>query len=83
MAKRKYKIPNNGLRYLVNVSGGKDSTASLLWALDNLPKDRIDVVYCDTGWEHKSVYEYLDYLENKLDIKIERIKTIGFEQLCV
>ena len=70
------------MKYLVSISGGKDSTACLLWALDNLLREDIIPYFIDTKWEHHSVYEYLDYLEEKLDIKIKRIESEGFENLC-
>mgnify|MGYP003139368125 CR=1 FL=1 len=62
-------------KILVPVSGGKDSTASLLLALHNKSKDNIVAVFDDTGWEHPLTYDYLTYLEERLDIKI--YKTIG------
>jgi len=71
------------MKYLVSLSGGKDSTACLLWALDTLPKDDIIPYYIDTLLEHDAVYEYLDYLENRLDIKIKRIVSEGMEALSV
>ena len=69
------------MKYLVSLSGGKDSTACLLWALETLPKDDIIPYYIDTKWEHESVYKYLDYLEDKLDIKIKRIESEGMVEL--
>jgi len=70
------------MKYLVSLSGGKDSTACLLWALENIEKDKVIPYYLDTKWEHHSVYEYLDYLETELKIKIERIESIGMVELC-
>jgi len=69
------------MKYLVSLSGGKDSTACLLWALDTLPKEDVIPYYIDTKWEHDAVYEYLEYLEEKLDIKIKRIESEGMEAL--
>jgi 3'-phosphoadenosine 5'-phosphosulfate sulfotransferase (PAPS reductase)/FAD synthetase len=69
------------MKYLVILSGGKDSTACLLWALETLPKEDIIPYYIDTKWEHDAVYKYLDYLEDKLDIKIKRIESEGMEAL--
>ena len=69
------------MKYLLSLSGGKDSTACLLWALDTLPNKDIIPYYIDTKWEHDAVYEYLDYLEEKLDIKIKRLKSEGMEAL--
>jgi 3'-phosphoadenosine 5'-phosphosulfate sulfotransferase (PAPS reductase)/FAD synthetase len=69
------------MKYLVSLSGGKDSTACLLWALDTLPKADIIPYYIDTKWEHDSVYVYLDYLEKELDIKIKRLESEGMVEL--
>jgi 3'-phosphoadenosine 5'-phosphosulfate sulfotransferase (PAPS reductase)/FAD synthetase len=65
------------MKYIVSVSGGKDSTALLLYALNNLQvnkEDEIVPVFCDTGWEHDDTYNYIDYLEEKLNIKIIKIQ---------
>jgi len=65
----------------INVSGGKDSTALLLWTLDDeLPNCRY--VYADTQHEHPLVYEYMTYLEEKTGVKIERVQSEGFLELC-
>jgi len=59
---------------IISVSGGKDSTATLLKALEEYGKDELIVIFNDTGWEHPDTYTYLDYLESALDIKITHIK---------
>lgn len=59
--------------HLVSVSGGKDSTATLLLALKQFPKST-HAVFADTGNEHEATYEYLDYLERALGLKIHRLK---------
>ena len=65
----------------INVSGGKDSTALLLWTLDEgLPNCRY--VYADTKHEHPAVYDYLDYLQHKTGVTIERVESEGFLELC-
>jgi 3'-phosphoadenosine 5'-phosphosulfate sulfotransferase (PAPS reductase)/FAD synthetase len=59
--------------HLVSVSGGKDSTATLLLALKQFPAST-HAVFADTGNEHEATYEYLDYLEQALGLKIQRLK---------
>jgi 3'-phosphoadenosine 5'-phosphosulfate sulfotransferase (PAPS reductase)/FAD synthetase len=59
---------------LVSVSGGKDSTATLLLAMERHPHDEIRAAFADTGNEHESTYEYVDYLEQVTGIKIHRVK---------
>jgi 3'-phosphoadenosine 5'-phosphosulfate sulfotransferase (PAPS reductase)/FAD synthetase len=70
------------MKYIVSISGGKDSTASLLYLLDIAKKEDVIPVFCDTKWEADETYEYLNYLENKLDIDIVRIETEGMIELA-
>lgn len=63
------------------VSGGKDSTATLVLAIKELGRDKVVPVFTDTGFEHPLTYEYLDYLEEKLHIKIHRVRNNEFKDL--
>jgi 3'-phosphoadenosine 5'-phosphosulfate sulfotransferase (PAPS reductase)/FAD synthetase len=58
---------------IISVSGGKDSTALLLLALE-LHAENMQAVFADTGNEHPQTYEYLDYLEQALGVSIRRVK---------
>ena len=68
----------------INVSGGKDSTALLLWSLEQPEefKEKCRYVYADTKHEHPAVYKYLSYLEFVTGVKIERIESEGFLEMC-
>ena len=59
-------------KVIVSMSGGKDSTATALLAIERDVDPML--AFADTGHEHPSTYEYVDYLEKKLGIKIERCK---------
>ena len=59
------------MRHIVSVSGGKDSVATALH-LRELGVE-YEMVFMDTGWEHPSLYEHLDYLEGVLG-PIKRIR---------
>lgn len=48
------------IQHLVNVSGGKDSTACYLLAIESGREFR--AVFADTGNEHEAVYEYIESL---------------------
>lgn len=71
------------VKHVISVSGGKDSTATLLLALDRCPADSIIPIFCDTGNEHEQTYEYLAYLEQTLNIKITRLKADFSKQIAV
>jgi len=66
---------------VLSISGGKDSTAMWLYALETKPEGDILPVFADTGHEHPLTYEYLDYLESKLG-PIRRIKTDFSEEIA-
>lgn len=64
---------------VVSMSGGKDSTAQALIALESYSDVRF--VFADTGHEHTKTYEYIDYLERRLGIQIERVRADFSNQL--
>ena len=73
---------NDGKPNWISVSGGKDSTALMLWTIEQeIPNCRY--VYADTQHEHSSVYEYLTYLEDRVGVSIERVQSKGFLQMCI
>lgn len=54
---------------IISVSGGKDSTALLLLAIERQP-DNLQAVFADTGNEHQITYDYVQYLsENVFPIR--------------
>ena len=56
-------------RFTVLFSGGKDSLASLLWVLENVPHDRWNVVYLEvTGNTHELCSRYVADVCWELDI---------------
>lgn len=60
--------------HVVSVSGGKDSAATALLALETQPRESLRFVFADTGNEHELTYEYVDYMEHHLDITIDRVR---------
>ncbi len=63
------------IRHIVNLSGGKDSTALAIYLRDRLPD--LEYVFCDTEKELDETYEYLDRLEAYLGTKVIRLKHDG------
>lgn len=66
---------------IVSVSGGKDSTATLLVAIA-LEAENLQAVFADTGNEHEQTYEYLDYLERVTRTQIRRVKADFTRQIA-
>lgn len=50
---------------IVSVSGGKDSTALLLLAIER-ETPNLQAVFADTGHEHPQTYEYVQYLNDQV-----------------
>lgn len=52
----------------IGCSGGKDSTALLLWAIheSGLPRDSLRLTFCDTKNEDRLTYEHLDLLRKAI-----------------
>jgi len=67
---------------VVSVSGGKDSTACALLALEKYPNEDIRFVFADTGNENEITLEYInDYLAKVLDREITTVKADFTSQL--
>lgn len=61
--------------YHLGISGGKDSTAALLWLVNEsgYPHEKIKVTFCDTGNEHQITYDYIAMLSRDV-FPVETIK---------
>lgn len=70
------------VKHVISVSSGKDSEAVLLIALERCPREDIEPIFCDTENEDEAVYAHLDYLEQRLGIKITRLKADFTAQLA-
>lgn len=58
-------------RHIVNLSGGKDSTALAIFLHDKIAQ--VEYLFCDTHKELPETYEYLDRLEVFLGRRITRL----------
>ncbi len=55
------------IRYILGLSGGKDSSALAIYMRDKVPE--MEYAFCDTGKELPETYEFLDRLETFLGKK--------------
>lgn len=58
---------------IISVSGGKDSTALLLLAIER-NADNLQAVFADTGNEHEQTYEYVRYLAQATGVDIRWVR---------
>lgn len=61
--------------HVVSMSGGKDSTATAILALEEHGVEACRFVFADTGNEHEATYEYaLQYLPAALGITVDTVR---------
>jgi len=72
-------------RYLCGISGGKDSTALLLWMLHDsgIPKDKIICTFSDTGNEHDWTYAHVEKINKEIHPVITLKPELDFYELAL
>lgn len=68
------------IMHVVSVSGGKDSAATSIVALETQPRESLRFVSCDTGNEHDNWHDYLAYMERTLGISINILPKRDFSE---
>ena len=63
------------MKVLVSFSGGKDSHACLIEAVNKYGSDKIEAVFCDTGWEHPDTYNHIIKTCTDLNVKLTTLKS--------
>lgn len=59
---------------VISISGGKDSAATAILALEMCPRESLRFIFCDTGNEHESTIEYVAYMGRHLGISITTLR---------
>ncbi len=68
-------------RNILSISGGKDSTAMLLLAIER-GTEHMQAVFADTGNEHEQTYDYVRYLEMATGIPISWVRADFTDQIA-
>lgn len=63
--------PGGRVRHILGISGGKDSAALAIYMRDKVPN--LEYFFCDTGEELPETYDFIDRLEARLGIRIQRL----------
>ena len=67
------------MKVLVSWSGGKDSQACLIWAVEKYGAKNIEAVFCDTGWEHEYTYRHVKAIPEELGVKLVTLKSKKYD----
>jgi 3'-phosphoadenosine 5'-phosphosulfate sulfotransferase (PAPS reductase)/FAD synthetase len=62
------------MKIIVQFSGGKDSHACLINAVNEYGADKVEAVFCDTGWEHPDTYTHIDYVVKQMCVRLTVLK---------
>lgn len=63
------------MKILVSFSGGKDSQACLIKAVNNYGKDKVTAIFCDTGWEHADTYKHIHNVIDALGVSLVTLRS--------
>lgn len=69
------------MKILVFYSGGKDSQACLIWAVEKYGKKYVRAIFCDTGWENPLTYEHIQETTKLLGVELITIKSRKYNGL--
>jgi len=61
-------------KIIVPLSGGKDSQACLVRALEECDRSEILGLFCDTGYEHPWTYAHIEYMRWRYNIEITTVQ---------
>lgn len=67
------------MKILVQFSGGKDSQACLIKAVNDYGNDKVTAVFSDTGWEHKDTYTHIHNVCNQLNVELITLKSCKYK----
>ena len=68
------RIQNEYDKIYVSYSGGKDSVASLLFALEHFDRNKIEALWVDVGYDFPELYPYIISTIHKADVKLNVLK---------
>lgn len=71
------------MQVIVQFSGGKDSHASLIWAVNKYGPSNVKALFCDTEWEHHFTTKHIETVCAQLGVELIVLKSLGFQGLAL
>ena len=62
---------------IVSYSNGIDSTGALYWALQEFPREKIYLLYCDTSFDYEKIFVMKKKWLNMLELQYLQPKTLN------
>lgn len=63
------------MKVIVGWSGGKDSQACLIWAVEKYGAKNVEAVYCDVGWDHKLTERHVKLIPESMGVELIVLKS--------
>jgi len=73
------KNSSKKMKILIFYSGGKDSQACLIWAVNKYGVENCEAVFCDTGWENPITYDHIKTTCDQLKVKLVIVKSNKYD----
>ncbi|WP_213279349.1 phosphoadenosine phosphosulfate reductase family protein [Chryseobacterium indologenes] len=67
------------MKVLVPTSGGKDSQAALLWAIEKFGLKSLTACFCDVKWEADETYVHINYLVQKSGVNFKILSSNKYD----
>jgi len=69
------------MKIIILYSGGKDSQAAMIWAVQKYGVENCEAVFCDTQWENPVTYEHIQQTTKQIGVKLTILQSEGMVEL--
>jgi len=69
------------MKILTAFSGGKDSTATLIYTVEKYGAQNVTAVFCDTGWENPITYLYIIEITEQLGVELKVLQSKKYRDM--
>jgi 3'-phosphoadenosine 5'-phosphosulfate sulfotransferase (PAPS reductase)/FAD synthetase len=70
------------MKIIILYSGGKDSQAAMIWAVERYGVENCEAVFCDTQWENPVTLEHIRETTKQIGIKLITLHSEGMVELA-